>query len=126
PLRPGHSDPLARSVAHPPAPACAHPLLVAGPSPSCAPGDQPAGDRAGHGAAPAVLASAGAAAARHRGRSRPRPVAGRRAPALGAAGVTAAVTPPRLRQAITPVLRRWGLLPDTAAKSRRSSTRGRS
>ncbi|WP_370973824.1 hypothetical protein [Amycolatopsis sp. cg9] len=47
-------------------------------------------------------------------------------PDLAAAGVTAAVTPPRLRQAITPVLRRWGLLPDTAGKSRRSSTRGRS
>ncbi|MGW4527898.1 hypothetical protein [Amycolatopsis sp. NPDC004378] len=45
---------------------------------------------------------------------------------LAAAGVTAAVTPARLRQAITPVLRRWGLLPDTAGKSRRSSTRGRS
>lgn len=47
-------------------------------------------------------------------------------PDLAAAGVTAAATPPRLRQAITPVLRRWGLLPDTAGKSRRSSTRGRS
>jgi len=45
---------------------------------------------------------------------------------LAAAGITAEVTPPRLRQALTPVLRRWGLLPDTAAHGRRSSTRGRS
>ncbi|GAA2678775.1 MULTISPECIES: hypothetical protein [Actinosynnema] len=47
-------------------------------------------------------------------------------PDLAAAGITAEVTPPRLRQAITPVLRRWGLLPDTATHSRRSSTRRRS
>ncbi|NUS45451.1 MAG: hypothetical protein HOQ24_17385 [Mycobacteriaceae bacterium] len=47
-------------------------------------------------------------------------------PDLAASGITAEVTPPRLRQAITPVLHSWGLLPDTAARGRRSSTRGRS
>ncbi|WP_231114791.1 hypothetical protein [Lentzea aerocolonigenes] len=35
-------------------------------------------------------------------------------PELAAAGITAAVTPLRLRQAITPLLSRWGLLPHTA------------
>ncbi|MDT7783032.1 MAG: hypothetical protein QOF58_1451 [Pseudonocardiales bacterium] len=45
---------------------------------------------------------------------------------LAAAGVTAAVTPPRLRQAITPVLRGWGLLPDIAGQRTRPGTRGRS
>lgn len=35
-------------------------------------------------------------------------------PELAAAGVTAAVTPLRLRQAITPLLSRWGLLPHAA------------
>ncbi|HET6285795.1 MAG TPA: hypothetical protein VFG15_03460 [Amycolatopsis sp.] len=45
---------------------------------------------------------------------------------LAATGITAEVTPPRLRQAITPVLHRWGLLPDTAGSSRRSRTRRRS
>ncbi|WNV83165.1 hypothetical protein [Umezawaea sp. Da 62-37] len=45
---------------------------------------------------------------------------------LAAAGITSAVTPPRLRQALTPMLRRCGLLPDTAAHGRRSSTRRRS
>ncbi|UUV32075.1 hypothetical protein NQK81_01120 [Amycolatopsis roodepoortensis] len=45
---------------------------------------------------------------------------------VAAAGVTADVTPPKLRQAITPMLHRWGLLPDTAGTSRRSHTRRRS
>ncbi|WP_245848981.1 hypothetical protein [Lentzea kentuckyensis] len=35
-------------------------------------------------------------------------------PELAASGVTAAVTPLRLRQAITPLLSRWGLLPQAA------------
>ncbi|WP_233442542.1 hypothetical protein [Lentzea atacamensis] len=45
---------------------------------------------------------------------------------LAAAGVTAAVTPSRLRQAITPLLRRWGLLLDTTGQRKRPSLRGRS
>lgn len=43
---------------------------------------------------------------------------------LAAAGVTAAVTPARLRQAVTPLLRAWGLLPDT--NGQRTRTKGRS
>ncbi|MEU7529288.1 hypothetical protein AB0A74_26420 [Saccharothrix sp. NPDC042600] len=47
-------------------------------------------------------------------------------PDVAAAGITAAVTPARLRRAITPVLRRWGLLPDAAHRSLRSSSRRQS
>lgn len=44
---------------------------------------------------------------------------------LAASGITASVTPARLRQAITPVLHRWGLLPASAAITSRSSAKGR-
>jgi hypothetical protein len=37
---------------------------------------------------------------------------------LAAAGITTAVTPATLRQAITPLLRDFGLLPDPALKTR--------
>lgn len=45
---------------------------------------------------------------------------------LAASGITAAVTPARLREAVTPMLRRWGVLPGTARKGPRASTRGHS
>lgn len=45
---------------------------------------------------------------------------------FAAAGVTAAVTPLRLRKAVTPLLRSWGLLPDTAGQHTRPTARGRS
>lgn len=45
-------------------------------------------------------------------------------PDVAAAGVTAEVTPPRMRQAIAPVLRRWGLLAEPAGKRRRPSAKG--
>jgi hypothetical protein len=38
---------------------------------------------------------------------------------LAASGITAAITPPKLRQAITPLLRDLGLLPDPAQNTRR-------
>ncbi|MEU7477096.1 hypothetical protein AB0A63_14005 [Lentzea sp. NPDC042327] len=47
-------------------------------------------------------------------------------PDFAAAGVTAAVTPLRLRKAVTPLLHRWGLRPDAAAQATTSRTRGRS
>lgn len=43
---------------------------------------------------------------------------------VAAAGVTAEITPPRMRQSITPMLRAWGLLTETAGQRKRS-TRGR-
>ncbi|WP_246127429.1 hypothetical protein [Amycolatopsis rhizosphaerae] len=45
---------------------------------------------------------------------------------LAASGITASVTPARLRQAITPVLRRWGLLPEPMSTGKRLHRRGRS
>lgn len=42
---------------------------------------------------------------------------------LAASGITAAVTPARLRQAITPMLRRWDLLPEPTRKNTRWNTR---
>lgn len=47
-------------------------------------------------------------------------------PALAAAGITPAPTPARLREAVTPVLRNWGLLPAPAATAKRWNIRGRS
>lgn len=45
---------------------------------------------------------------------------------LAASGITASVTPAGLRQAVTPVLRRWGLLPEPTSTGKRLRRRERS